>query len=31
MVGVAWSARERLRRNLLVAEGLDPLTGQPGA
>ena len=29
VVGVLWSARERLRRRLLLAEGLDPRTGRP--
>ncbi len=31
LVRVLMTARERLRRRLLLAEGLDPRTGQPGA
>jgi len=31
VVGVMRAARERLRRRLLLAEGLDPRTGQLGA
>ena len=31
LVAALLTARERLRRRLLVAEGIDPGTGQPGA
>jgi hypothetical protein len=31
LVTALMAARERLRRRLLLAEGLDPRTGRPGA
>lgn len=31
LVAVLWAARERLRRRLLVAEGVDLRTGRPVA
>ena len=31
LIAVLWAARGRLRRGLLLAEGLDPDTGQLGA
>jgi hypothetical protein len=29
LIAVLWAARHRLRRRLLVAEGVDPQTGRP--